>query len=97
MDISDFYLGANMPSDDTPSLKIYVDLYPAALLDELGLSEFVKHDKHGKPFVFADTVKTIPGLKQSGLLSQQRLVTQLNLFGYYQTATPMLFRHKSRP
>ncbi len=97
MDISDFYLGAHMPSDDTPSLKIYVDLYPAALLDELGLSEFVKHDKHGKPFVFADIVKTIPGLKQSGLLSQQRLVTQLNLFGYYQTATPMLFRHKSRP
>ena len=42
MDISDFYLGANMPSDDTPPVKIFVDLYPAALLDELGLSEILQ-------------------------------------------------------
>ena len=78
-------------------LKNYVESYPTSLLDELKLSEFVKLDKQGKPYVYADIVKTIPGLKQSGLLSQQRLVTQLNLFGYFQTATPMFFRHDTRP
>ena len=97
MDISDFYLGADMPSNDRPSLKIYVDAYPDSLLVELELLEFVKFDKQGKPFIYADILKTIPGLKQSGLLSQVRLVTQLNKHGYYQTATPMLFRHQDRP
>ena len=59
-----------MPSNDRPSLKIYVDGYPAALLAKLGLTEFVKLDRLGKPFIYADIVKTLPGLKQSGLLSQ---------------------------
>ena len=94
---NNYYLGANMPGNDTPSLRIYLDMYPAALLAELELTEFVKLDKQGKHYVYADIVKTIPGLKQSGLLSQQRLVTLLNSYGYYQTATPMLFRHESRP
>ena len=96
IDIKDFYLGADMPSHDRPSLKIYVDMYSASLLAELQLTEFVQLDKQGKPFVYADIVKTIAGLKQSGLLSQNRLVTQLNKHDYYQTATPMLFRHRTR-
>ena len=39
----------------------------------------------------------MPGLPQSGLLSQRRLITLLNSHGYTETTTPMLFRHSSRP
>ena len=47
LDIKDFYLGADMPSNDRPFLKIYVGGYPAALLAKLGLTEFVKLDRLG--------------------------------------------------
>ena len=35
----------------------------------------------------------MPGLPQSGLYSQQRLVALLNSHGYVESPTPMLFRH----
>ena len=36
------------------------------------------------------------GLPQSGLLSQLRLISHLNSCGYYETSTPMLFKHVTR-
>jgi hypothetical protein len=53
---------------------------------------FLRHS-HGKPFLFCDVLKTVPGLPQSGLLSQLRLVALLTQHGYSETSTPMLFRH----
>ena len=96
LDITDYYLGADMPADDIQSLKIYLDDYPSSLLDELGLSPFLQTDRYNKTFVYADIVKTVPGLKNSGLLSQNRLIRHLATCGYHQTATPMLFRHATR-
>ena len=96
IDIVDYYLGADLPPNDRPSLKIYLDHYPPHLLTELGLDTFVQTDKHGKIFVYADIVKTVAGLPQSGLLSQLRLISHLNSCGYYETSTPMLFKHVTR-
>jgi hypothetical protein len=88
IDIIDYYLGADLPPNDRPSLKIY--------LTELELDTFVQTDKHGKLFVCAGIVKTVAGLPQSGLLSQLRLISHLNSCGYYETSTPMLFKHATR-
>ena len=96
IDIVDYYLGADLPADDRPSLKIYLDRYPPHLLSELGLDPFTQKDKDGKLFVYADIIKTVAGLPQSGLLSQLRLISHLNSCGYYETSTPMLFRHETR-
>jgi hypothetical protein len=61
-------------------------------LTKLGLLPFLRHS-HNKPFIFCDVLKTVPGLPQSGLLSQLRLVSLLTQHGYSETSTPMLFRH----
>jgi hypothetical protein len=96
LDIADYYLGADVPEDDMQSLKMCLGDYPSSLLDELGLSDFLQSDKTGKTFFHANIVKTVPGLKNSGLLSQNRLLRHLASCGHHQTATPMLFRHHSR-
>jgi hypothetical protein len=96
LEIADYYLGADMPEDDTQSLKTCLDDYPSSLLDELGLSGSLQSDKAGKTFVCANVVKTVPGLKNSGLSSQSRLIRHLASCGHHQTATPMLFRHHPR-
>ncbi len=41
--------------------------------------------------------KTMYGLKESGNLSNMRVVTLLSSFGFHETFTPCLFRHVSRP
>ena len=46
IDIVDYYLGTDLPLNDRPSLKIYLDHYPPHLLTELGLDTFVQTDKH---------------------------------------------------
>jgi hypothetical protein len=38
----------------------------------------------------------MPGLPQSGFLSQKRLISHLALGGFFPTDTPMLFRHDTR-
>ncbi len=37
------------------------------------------------------------GLKESGRLSNMRVVSLLSSFGFHETSTPCLFRHVSRP
>ena len=93
LDITDHHLGADVPTDDAQPLKTHLDNCPSSLLGELGLSPFLQTDRHDKTFVCADVVKTVPGLKNSGLLSQNRLIRHLSTCGCHQTATPTLFRH----
>ena len=99
VDVAKFYYGADLPPWDIPSIRIPLDphIYPPSLLEECGITPFLQKDKAGRPFVYADVRKCIPGLPQSGLLSQLRLIAHLNSHGYYETSTPMLFRHTSRP
>ena len=96
LDVSNFYYGADI-FGRPPSIRIPLRHYPASLLSDLQLSPFVQTDRSGQPFLYADVKKCIPGLPQSGLLSQLRLLSHLESHGFYETATPMLFRHVSRP
>jgi hypothetical protein len=74
IDIVDYYLGAILPSPE--SVRIDVSSISIPTLTKLGLLPFLRHS-HGKPFLFCDVLKTVPGLPQSGLLSQPRLVALL--------------------
>ena len=91
IDIVDYYLGATLPSPE--SVRIDVSSISLPTLTKLGLLPFLRHSPHGKPFLFCDVLKTVPGLPQSGLLSQLRLVALLTQHGFSETSTPMLFRH----
>ncbi len=91
IDIVDYYLGAILPSPE--SVRIDVSFISLPTLTKLGLLlPFLLHS-HGKPFLFCDVLKTVPGLPLSGLLSQLRLVALLAQHGYTETSTPMLFHH----
>ena len=93
-DISDFYLGADLPNPQ--SLKIYCDTFDAATLLALGFTPFLKTDPSGKTYVYCDILKSLYGLAISGLLSQLRLLAQLYSYDFIQTETPCLFRHRTR-
>ena len=93
-DISDFYLGADLPEPE--SVKIYLSTFPPDVLDKLGFTPFIKTDSSGKTYIYCDVVKSCYGIGSSGLLSQIRLIAQLHSHDYIQTATPCLFRHKTR-
>jgi len=94
IDICDYYLGTDLPTPE--SLTLYLDGYPPSLLVDLCIAQFVKYNSQNRPYMYADIVKTMPGLPQSGFLSQTRLISHLSSGGYRQTATPMLFRHVER-
>jgi hypothetical protein len=71
IDIVDYYLGAILPSPE--SVRIDVSFISLPTLTKLGCLPFLRHS-HGKPFIFCDILKTVPGLPQSSLLSQLLLV-----------------------
>ena len=48
-------------------------------------------------FFYAQVNKTIPGFSQAGFHANQQLVQHLAEHGYYQTTTPSLYRHLTRP
>ena len=89
IDIVDYYLGAILPSPE--SVRIDVSSISLPILTKLGLLPFLRHS-HGNLFFFL-VLKTVPGLPQSGLLSQLRLVSLLTQHGFSEITTPMLFRH----
>ncbi len=90
IDIVDYYLGALLPSPE--SVRIDMSSISLPTLTKLGLLSYLRHS-HGKHFLFCDVLKTVPGLPQSSLLSQLRLVALLTQHGFSETSTPMLFRH----
>ncbi len=90
IDIIDYYLGSILPSPE--SVRIDVSFISIPTLTKLRLLPFLRYSL-SKPFLFCDVLKTVPGLPQSGLLSQLRLVALLTQHGFSETTTPMLFRH----
>ena len=95
IDLTDFYLGTPNPSP--PFIKIFLDTYPPEVLSRLHLAPFTKTDRRTKrPYCLFRADKTIYGLKESGKLSNERLVSLLSQWGFIQTSTPCLFRHPTR-
>jgi hypothetical protein len=66
IDIVDYYLGAILPLPDSVRIDVSSIFFPT--LTKLGLLPFLRHS-HGKPVLFRDVLKTVPGLPQSGILS----------------------------
>jgi hypothetical protein len=89
IDIVDYNLGALLPLPEF--VRIDVSSFSLPTLTKLGLLPFLRHS-HGKPFLFCDVLKTVPGRPQSGLLSQFCLVALLSQHDFTETTTPMLFR-----
>jgi hypothetical protein len=95
IDLTDFYLGT--PNPNPPFIKIFLDTYPPEVLSRLHLAPFTKTDRRTKrPYCLFRADKTIYGLKESGKLSNERLVSLLSRWGFVQTSTPCLFRHPTR-
>jgi hypothetical protein len=93
-DATDFYLGADLPSPQ--SIKMHCDAFDSQTSLDLGFTPCIKTEPSGKTYVYCDIARTVPGLGASGLLSQLRLLAQLCSFDFLQTATPCLFRHRTR-
>jgi hypothetical protein len=95
VDLTDFYLGTTNPTP--PFINFFLDPYPPEVLSRLRLSPFTKTDRRtGRPYCLFRADKTIYGLKESGKLSNERLVSLLSQWGFVQTSTPCLFRHPTR-
>jgi hypothetical protein len=77
-------------------LKIYCDTFDDATLTLLGFKPFLKTEPSGKTYVCCNVLRSMPGLAISGLLSHIRLLAQLHSHDFIQTATPCLFRHRTR-
>jgi hypothetical protein len=83
-------VNALLPSPESVRIDVSSIFLPTLTL--FGLIPFLRHS-HGKHFIFCHVLKAVPGLPQSGLLSQLRLVSLLTQRGYSETYTPMVFRH----
>ena len=90
IDISDFYL--NTPLDRFEYVKLKMNDTP----DEIK-AEYKLHAKATDGHVYVEVRKTIYGLPQSGLLSNQLLEKRLDTHGYYQSKlVPGLWKHSTR-
>jgi hypothetical protein len=87
LDIKDFYLGT--PLDEAEFMRIPLKFIPIDVQLKYNIKAVQTHDA-----VIMRINKSIYGLKQSGILSQQRLVKHLAKHGYQQCHfTPCLFIH----
>jgi hypothetical protein len=96
IDLSDFYLG----TDFNPSQYIKIFIYQLSyhVLSRLNLLPSSKLTPPPRPtYIVFRINKTMYGLKEAGKLSNLRLVSLLSTFGFYETTTPCLFKHVSRP
>ena len=73
IDLTDFYLGTPLPVPQF--IKIYVHQFSPHVLSSLSLLPFLKLDGKGKKFILFRIDKTMYGLKESGKLSNMRVVT----------------------
>ena len=90
-DIQDYYLGTPLPEDETEFMRIPLKHTPQATQNKYDLAKLAHN---GSVIMRID--KTIYGLKQSGILSQYRLVEHLTQHSYKRCHfTPCLFKHES--
>jgi len=95
VDLTDFYLGTDLSSPQY--IKLFTHLFSHSVLSHLNLLPFIKSPPESKPFLLFRIDKTMYGLKEAGKLSQLRLISHLAAHGFFETTTPCLFRHVSRP
>jgi hypothetical protein len=92
MDIKDFFLQSVIPEPEY--LKIKMTQIPEEIIDELNLIPLV--DSKGVRFIYAEVNRAMYGLKQSNIISEKELQSNLAKHDIYQTEIKGLFRHKTR-
>ena len=95
IDLTDYYLGT--PLSHPQFIKIPTHLFSDSVLSHLHLHPFVQSVPSSKPYLLFRIDKTMYGLKEAGKLSHLRLISHLAAHGFFETTTPCLFRHVSRP
>jgi hypothetical protein len=90
-DISNMYLNSTLPEPEF--VKFKVDLIPLNIIKHYNLEPLI-HDG----YIYAQINRAIYGLKQSGKIANQDLITHLGKHGYRPAAiTEGLFVHETRP
>jgi hypothetical protein len=93
-DIDDFYLNTDLPSPEF--MRVLLRQIPLAIQQQFGI--YNPQADQLRDAVYVRINKTMYGLPQAGILSQQQLVRHLAKYGYYPSPnTPCLFKHESRP
>ena len=88
-DIENFYLGC--PMDRAEYMRIPVKFIPDDIVLKYDMKPYIVNG-----YIYVEINKTLYGLKQAGILSQQRLVDLLSKRGYHQAKnTPCLFTHEN--
>ena len=92
LDISDFYLETPLPRPEYVKLKLQ-DI-PDQIIEENNLG--AKATSNG--YVYFKVQRSMYGLPQAGLLSNEMLKRRLAPYGYYQVQRdPVLWKHHTRP
>lgn len=91
IDIKDFYLGTKLEQNEY--MRIHISQIPQESRDKYVTPDLIQDDH-----VLAEISKGIYGLKQAGLLAQQRLVQHLSKHDFFPISaiSPCIFKHKTR-
>jgi hypothetical protein len=91
-DIKDFYL--NTPMARYEYMRLHLSIIPDEIIEQYNLREIATPDG----WVYMEIRKGMYGLKQAGIIANQRLTKHLAKYGYEPTPrTPGLWRHTTRP
>jgi hypothetical protein len=91
-DLKDFYLGTPMARYEY--MRLHISTIPQEIIDEYKLLDIVTPDG----WVYIEIKKGMYGLKQAGIIANERRTTHLAKYDYHPTPrTPGLWKHKTRP
>ena len=91
LDIKDFYYGTSMARYE--SMKIAMSCIPDEIIDQYSLTTIISN-----VWVYLEIRKGMPGLKQAGLISNDRLKAHLIHFSFALVPrTPALWKHATKP
>lgn len=88
-DISNFYLNTHMPRREY--MRLPIAIIPQEIIDQYDLMALVVDG-----YIYVEIIKGMYGLSQAGKLANEQLQDHLQTFGYSQTNTAGLWRHKHK-
>ena len=92
MDVKKIYYDTPMPVYEY--MRLHLSIIPDEIIEQYNLRELADNDG----WVYMEIQKGMPGLKQAGILANQRLRKHLAIHGYAPTRrTPSLWKHHTRP
>jgi hypothetical protein len=90
LDIKNFYLTAKL--DYFEYMRMPLDLFPVWIKKQYKLDKLAYEG-----YVHLEMRRAVWGLPQAGILANKKLRRKLAPFGYFETSTPGLWKHVSRP